>query len=771
MEQSKRLYFDGAMGTLLQDAGLKSGELPETWNITHPDVIRKIHNDYATAGANIIKTNTFGANSLKFENLEEIVEKGVELAKFEGVYTALDIGPLGKMLKPLGEMDFEEAVSIFARTVKAGVLAGADLILIETMSDTYETKAAVIAAKENSDLPVFVTCAFDEKLQLMTGADPKSVIAMLEGLGVDAIGMNCGYGPEQMKQLLPDYLKYSSLPIIVNSNAGLPESKDGKTVYNVSPEDFAKEMTDIVKDGAVYVGGCCGTTPEHIKALIDATKDLPFSMPKKKNYTLISSYTHSVTIGEIPLLIGERINPTGKPKLKEALRNENYDYVLSEGISQQENGAHILDVNAGLPDIDETAVLSRLVTELQAVTDLPLQIDTASAPALEKALRIYNGKPLINSVNGKKESIDAVFPLVKKYGGAVIALTLDERGIPDTSDERVKIAEHIISEAERYGIDKNEIIVDPLAMAISADKNSANVTLKTIKKLHEKGIKTSLGVSNVSFGLPSRGNINSVFFTLALNSGLDLAIMNPFAEEMKKAYFGYLATKGLDENFERYISFCEGKTEEKPQTEDMTLTKAIIKGLKEQSAILASKQLVTDEPLTVINEYIIPALDEVGKGFENKTVFLPQLLMSAESAKYAFNEVKKAIASSGESKGKVILATVKGDIHDIGKNIVKVLLENYGYDVIDLGRDVPPETVVKTALQNDISVIGLSALMTTTVVSMEETIAMLKKAKPDCKVIVGGAVLNQEYADKIKADFYAKDAMETVRICEQLFGK
>ena len=770
MELNKRLYFDGAMGTMLQAAGLVSGELPETWNLTHPEVIRNIHEQYAAAGANIIKTNTFGANSLKFDNLEEIVTAAVENAKIDGTYTALDIGPLGKMLKPLGEMDFEEAVSIFAKTVKIGAKAGADLILIETMSDTYETKAAVLAAKENCDLPIFVTCAFDEKLQLMTGADAKSVVAMLEGLGVDAIGMNCGYGPLQMKELLPDFLAYSSLPIIVNSNAGLPESENGKTVYKVTPEDFANEMFDIVKDGAVYVGGCCGTTPEHIKALIEKTSDLPFKMPQKKNHTLISSYTHSVEIGVLPLLIGERINPTGKPKLKEALRAENYDYVLSEGISQQENGAHILDVNAGLPDIDETAVLSRLVTELQAVTDLPLQIDTASASALEKALRIYNGKPLINSVNGKDESIKTVFPLVKKYGGAVIALTLDEGGIPDNSDDRVAIAEKIIKAAESYGIDKNEIIVDPLAMAISADKNSANVTIETIKKLHSKGIKTSLGVSNVSFGLPSRGNINSVFFTLALNAGLDLAIMNPFAEEMKKAYFSYLATSGRDENFEKYSAFCEGKTEEKPTQTDMTLTKAIIKGLKEQAAELSAKQLTTDEPLKVINEFIIPALDEVGKGFENKTVFLPQLLMSAEAAKFAFNEVKKAIATSDESKGKVILATVKGDIHDIGKNIVKVLLENYGYDVIDLGRDVPPEKVVETALKENISVIGLSALMTTTVVSMEETIKQLKAAKPDCKVIVGGAVLTQEYADKIKADFYAKDAMETVRICERLFG-
>ena len=770
MELNKRLYFDGAMGTMLQAAGLVSGELPETWNLTHPEVIRNIHEQYAAAGANIIKTNTFGANSLKFDNLEEIVTAAVENAKIDGTYTALDIGPLGKMLKPLGEMDFEEAVSIFAKTVKIGAKAGADLVLIETMSDTYETKAAVLAAKENCDLPIFVTCAFDEKLQLMTGADAKSVVAMLEGLGVDAIGMNCGYGPLQMKELLPDFLAYSSLPIIVNSNAGLPESENGKTVYKVTPEDFANEMFDIVKDGAVYVGGCCGTTPEHIKALIEKTSDLPFKMPQKKNHTLISSYTHSVEIGVLPLLIGERINPTGKPKLKEALRAENYDYVLSEGISQQENGAHILDVNAGLPDIDETAVLSKLVTELQAVTDLPLQIDTASALALEKALRIYNGKPLINSVNGKDESIKTVFPLVKKYGGAVIALTLDEGGIPDNSDDRVAIAEKIIKAAESYEIDKNEIIVDPLAMAISADKNSANVTIETIKKLHSKGIKTSLGVSNVSFGLPSRGNINSVFFTLALNAGLDLAIMNPFAEEMKKAYFSYLATSGRDENFEKYIAFCEGKTEEKTTQTDMTLTKAIIKGLKEQAAELSAKQLVTDEPLKVINEFIIPALDEVGKGFENKTVFLPQLLMSAEAAKFAFNEVKKAIATSDESKGKVILATVKGDIHDIGKNIVKVLLENYGYDVIDLGRDVPPEKVVETALKENISVIGLSALMTTTVVSMEETIKQLKAAKPDCKVIVGGAVLTQEYADKIKADFYAKDAMETVRICERLFG-
>lgn len=784
--KNETVYFDGGMGTLLQQKGLQPGELPETWNLLHPDIITDIHRLYFEAGANIVKTNTFGANSLKFDNLEEIVTAAVDNANkarqgFDKTYVALDIGPLGKMLRPLGDMDFEHAVEIFSETVKIGAKLDVDLILIETMNDSYETKAAVLAAKENSDLPIFVTTVYDENAKLMTGATPQAMVALLEGLGVDALGLNCSLGPKQMKNIVPMLVNSASIPVIVNPNAGLPRSENGQTVYDVDADEFSDIMAEIVEDGARIVGGCCGTTPEFIRKTVEKTKGIQPKPIEFKHTTLVSSYTHAVEIGPSPILIGERINPTGKSKFKEALRQKNMDYILNEGIAQQEKGVQILDVNVGLPEIDEVEMIKNAVFELQSVIDLPLQIDTVDVAAMEQAMRIYNGKPLVNSVNGKAKNMKEVFPLIQKYGGTLIALTIDEDGIPETVEGRVSIAKNIIETAKSYGIDKKDIVVDPLAMTISSDTNSANITLEAIKQINALGVKTSLGVSNISFGLPNRDFVTSTFFAMALQNGLSCGIMNPYSQEMMKVYYCFKALTNRDENCCDYIDFCStvvtqtvasvptsGKSLESSDSEP--LKKAIIKGLKDQAAAVTAELLKTMSPLELIDSQIIPALDIVGKGFEEKTVFLPQLLMSAEAAKSSFDVVKASMPSGGSGKGRIILATVKGDIHDIGKNIVKVLLENYGYEVVDLGKDVPPELVCKTAVEQDINLIGLSALMTTTVPSMEETIKQLRIAKPGCKVLVGGAVLTQEYADMIGADFYAKDAMESVRYAEQYFS-
>ncbi len=786
--RSSITYFDGGMGTLLQEEGLKPGELPELWNISRPDVIYNIHKNYLEAGSNIITTNTFGANRLKFDNLEEIISSALNIARravsdADGDrYVAFDMGPLGKMLKPLGDMDFEEAVDIFGESVRIAEKCGADLIIIETMNDSYEAKAAVLAAKENSSLPVFATCVFDENAKLMTGADPAAMAAMLEGLGVDAIGMNCSLGPRQMVGIVPKLAERASVPVIVNPNAGLPKSVDGKTVYDVDAEEFSEIMIDIVKAGATIIGGCCGTTPEFIRRTVEKTKDLQFKLPEKKHLTVVSSYTHAVDIGTVPVLIGERINPTGKKKFKQALRDNDLEYILGEGVAQQDAGADILDVNVGLPEIDEPAMMVRVVSELQAVSDLPLQLDTVDPIAMERSMRIYNGKPLVNSVNGKPESMKAIFPLVKKYGGAVIALTIGVDGIPDTAQGRYEIAKTIVDEAAKYGIDRCDIIVDPLAMTVSSDTNSANVTLESIRLIEEKlGVHTSLGVSNISFGLPNRDFITSTFYAIALQTGLDCAIMNPFSFEMMKVYHSFKALRNMDESCTGYIEFAsnvtvnsESRSASKKgdtQAEDEPLKRAIIKGLAEQARTTAAELIRNIDPLEVINDQIIPALDKVGKGFEENTVFLPQLLMSADAAKAAFEAVREAMSSENKSsKGSIILATVKGDIHDIGKNIVKVLLANYGYNVIDLGKDVPPETIRDCALENNIKLVGLSALMTTTVPAMEETIRLIRESGSPAKVVVGGAVLTQEYADMIGADKYAKDAMETVRYAEEIFG-
>lgn len=785
--QAGLVFFDGGTGTMLQEAGLAPGELPERWNLTHPEVIQNLHRAYLAAGCNIIKTNTFGANRLKLgDELAQIVLAGIQHAKAAitktGQYVALDIGPLGKMLKPLGDLDFEDAVRVFAEVVRLGVQGGVDLILIETMNDAYETKAAVLAAKENSHLPVFVTNVYDERGKLMTGADPVSMIALLEGLRVDALGINCSLGPAQMKKLVPVFARYASLPIIVNPNAGLPHSEGGRTIYDVGPEDFAAEMTEIVRQGARIVGGCCGTTPEYMRRMIEQVRAIAPLPLSTKPHTLVSSYTHAVEMGPSPILIGERLNPTGKKRLKEALKREDMGYILNEGLKQADQGAHVLDVNVGLPGIDEAGMMCRVVEELQAVTDLPLQIDSSSPEVLERAMRRYNGKPLVNSVNGKEESLEQVLPLVAKYGGVLIALTLDEAGIPEDADGRIRIAKKIIERAASYGIARKDIVVDPLAMTISSDTTSALTTLACIRRLtQELQVHTSLGVSNISFGLPKREMITSTFFAMALANGLSAAIMNPASAEMMKVYHCAKALQNQDPNCQAYIAYADTVTTEvkstaaaskagEPQAEG--LAGAIVRGLKEEAARYTKELLQTTAPMDVVNGEIIPALDIVGQGFEKKTVYLPQLLMSAEAATASFEVIKQKMGSSSqEKKGTIVIATVKGDIHDIGKNIVKVLLENYGYEVIDLGRDVAPQTILDAVEKYQVRLAGLSALMTTTVPAMEETIQLIHEKAPYCQVVVGGAVLTADYAKQIGADFYGRDAMETVRVAEKVFQK
>ena len=788
--------LDGGMGTLLQKAGLRPGEEPELWNITHPEVIERIQCEYFSAGSNVVNTNTFGANTLKFEKekLCEIVKAAVEIAKRarersagdHAKFIALDIGPTGKMLKPYGDLDFEDAVAVFAETVRLGARFGADLVMIETMNDSYETKAALLAVKENCSLPVFVSCAYGEDGKLMTGASPAAMVAMLEGMGADAIGANCSLGPEKLRGVVAELLENASVPVLLKPNAGLPQSDGERTYYDVCADDFAREVASAVKKGVRIAGGCCGTTPEYISALVLELRGISPVPLTKKNVTCVSSYARAVKFSEKPVLIGERINPTGKKRFKEALREGDIGYILGEGITQEEKGAHVLDVNVGLPEIDEKAMLTTAVSELQAVTPLPLQIDTADAYAMEAALRIYNGKAMVNSVNGKEESMRAVFPLVKKYGGVVVALTLDENGIPKTAHERVEIAKKIIATAEEYDIEKKDIVFDTLAMAVSADKNAALATLGALRTIKtELGCHTSLGVSNISFGLPARDAVNSAFFAMALENGLSAAIMNPNSVEMMKTYHAFCALHGLDENCADYINFAANMPAAEasaaapaPKAEGgkggTELQNAIIKGLREKAAALTKQMLASNAPLDIVQREIIPSLDIIGKGFEEKTVYLPELLISAEAAKSAFAEIKAFVTAKGGASVKkcdFVLATVKGDVHDIGKNIVKLLLENYGFNVIDLGKDVPPEAIAEAAERTGAPFVGLSALMTTTVPAMEETIKLLRARTPAAKIIVGGAVLTAEYAARIGADKYAADAMETVRYADAVFAE
>ncbi len=815
----ERLYCDGATGTILQGKGLKGGELPETWNLTRPDEVLDMNYSYFAVGSDIVYTNTFGANALKYpDNLKEIVEAGVDIAirarakagREEDAYVALDIGPTGKLLAPMGDLPFERAVELFAETIRYGAQAGADLVLIETMSDSLEAKAAVLAAKENCDLPVLITLVFDGSGKLLTGGTVETVVPMLEGLHVDAVGINCGFGPDQMIEATKKLAEIATVPLIVNPNAGLPRDDHGKLVYDLTPEAFAEDMCAIADLGVHVLGGCCGTTPEHIKAEIAATRNRGTLLPKReRTRTVVTSFAQAVEIGKRPVIIGERINPTGKKKFQQALRDHQIEYILQQGTEQEEAGADILDVNVGIPDIDEPVLLDEVLQALQGMTALPLQIDTSDFTAMERALRHYNGKPMINSVNGKQEIMDAVFPLVQKYGGVLVALCLDEDGIPKTAEGRIRVAKKIYAEADKYGIPHCDIVIDALAMTISAEPESALATLETLRRVRDElHGHTILGVSNISFGLPLREIINSHFLTMAMQNGLSCAIMNPNNEAMMQSYHAFNALMALDENCSEYIGAYAQKAAElkaakaqvkesdrkepgaesdlasgtvktgqsdragNGQKQEMTLAESVEKGLKKRSADATAQLLQQMDGLEIIDRELIPALDRVGKGFEKGTLFLPQLLMSAEAAKAAFQVIKSSMsAAENASKGKVILATVKGDIHDIGKNIVKVMLENYSYEVIDLGKDVAPETIVECAIREDISLVGLSALMTTTVVSMEETIKLLREKKPETKVVVGGAVMTQEYADQIGADCYAKDAMETVRYADHFYER
>lgn len=811
------LVFDGGMGSLLQERGLPAGVLPETWNITHPEVLKEIHGAYLKAGCHVVTTNTFGANPFKYPAgktdaaagtfaLADVIEAAVNNAR-EAIrkaeeeqpdacrhFVALDMGPTGKLLAPMGDLDFEDCVAAYKQVVESGARAGADFVLIETMSDLYELKAAVLAAKECSDLPVVATVAFDRTGKLLTGGTPRSVVALLEGLRVDALGLNCGLGPSDMAPFAGELLQYASVPVLVQPNAGLPRSENGRTVYDLDADTYAEQMREIIGMGARALGGCCGTTPAHIAALHAVLPEKADALPEenRRDATIVSSFADAVIIGDDPVVIGERINPTGKKRFQQALKEADMEYILNVGLSEQEQGAHILDVNVGIPEVDEPALMEQVVKELQSVTELPLQLDSSDPEALARSMRIYNGKPLINSVNGKQAVMDAVFPLVKKYGGVVVCLCIGEEGIPETAEGRVEVARKIVEEAARYGIPKKDLLVDTLCMTISSDPHGALETLKATKKVRtELGVKTVLGVSNISFGLPRRELINAAFFTMAMENGLNAAIINPGSEDMMRALRTFRALHALDFNCEDYIANYAGTVAVEtapaaaggdrkkdavsdPADNRPALFQAIRKGLKDQAVLCAREALAEEEALSIIDRQMMPALDEVGKGFEQGTVFLPQLIMSAEAAKAAFDVIREQIGTEeagDRKKGRIILATVKGDIHDIGKNIVKVLLENYNYEVIDLGKDVSPETVAREASAKNVPLVGLSALMTTTVPAMEETVKLLRKMSPETKVMVGGAVLTQEYATQIGADFYGKDAMGTVQIAEAVFEK
>ncbi len=788
------LFFDGGMGTMLQKLGMKGGEIPELLNLKNPEMILKIHKEYINAGANIITTNSFGANPLKLKEhgtqIEDIIDASVKIAKEAAneapkkVFVAFDIGPTGKLLEPLGNLSFDDAYESFKSIAITAQRSGADLVIIETMSDTLEAKAAVLAVKENTSLPVFCTMTFDEGSKTLTGADPVIMCAILEGLGADCIGINCGLGPSAIYPMMKTLSEVSSIPIMAQPNAGLPKIVNGKTVYDVTPEIFANQCESIANLGVSVIGGCCGTTPEHIKELVKTCKNYR-PVVEKKNHTIVCSYSKAVFLGDKPVIIGERINPTGKKKFREALCNNDMDYILNEAFSQEDAGAHILDVNVGLPEIDECATMEAVVKAISSSVNLPLQIDSSDPKTIERTLRFYNGKPMINSVNGKIENMEAIMPIVKKYGGVLVGLCLDENGIPPTAEGRFEIAKKICNKATDYGIDKKDLVMDALTLTISAQQQESAQTVKALKMIKDNlGVKTVLGVSNISFGLPRRELINSTFFALALNNGLDACIINPCAESMMNTYRSFLALTGYDENCADYIenyantkaqtTIISTKVEVEQKNQENALFNMIVKGLKDQSYKETVEMLKTYEPMDIINNTLIKALDVVGEGYESGRMFLPQLMMSAQTVKNSFEAIKEHITKSGkkeESRGKIVIATVEGDIHDIGKNIVKVLLENYGYTVIDLGKDVPPQTIVDTLKKEDAHLCGLSALMTTTVVGMEETVKAIRKENLDVNVFVGGAVLNEEYANMIGADKYCRDALGAVAYANEFFAK
>ncbi|WP_434291040.1 homocysteine S-methyltransferase family protein [Clostridium botulinum] len=779
------LIFDGAMGTMLQKLGLKISDLPEELNILEPEKIINIHRKYIEAGAKVITTNTFGANEIKLKqskfSLETIIDKAIDNVKKAGkneeILIALDIGPIGQLLEPMGTLRFEEAYEIFKRQIVQGQKSGADIVLIETMTDLYEAKAAILAAKENTNLPVFCTMTFEKNKRTFTGCTPLSMVLTLEGLGVDALGVNCSLGPNELGDIVDEIIKYSSIPIMVQPNAGLPTIKAGRTIYNIKPKEFADFQRSIVEKGVRIVGGCCGTTDEFIREIVYSLKDAKIKKLKEKNICGVCSSTKSVLIEGVKI-IGERINPTGKKLFKEALRNNDTDYILKEAISQVECGADILDVNVGLPEINEEETMKKVIKEIQSIIDTPLQIDSNNSKVIEKALRIYNGKAIVNSVNGEEEVLDSVLPLIKKYGAAVVGLTLDDKGIPKKAEERLKVAEKIVNKALEYGIRREDVFIDCLVLTASAQQEDVTETLKAVNLVKEKlNVKTILGVSNISFGLPNRELINKTFLAMSLQSGLDLPILNPNNKEMINIINAYKVLnnedKGAANYIERYTNEISNSREVKIKKNDLTLKEIVIKGIKEESYSKTKDLLKYRGELSIINEELIPALDEVGDKYEKGIIFLPQLIQSAETVKKAFTAIKEKLREDNSpkiSKGKILMATVKGDIHDIGKNIVKVILENYGFDIIDLGKDVEAEKVVEEVKKNNIKLVGLSALMTTTVNSMRDTIKILKESGMDCKVFVGGAVLNEEYAKMINADYYAKDAKEAVDIAKGFFG-
>jgi 5-methyltetrahydrofolate--homocysteine methyltransferase len=779
--KDKILLIDGAMGTEIQKRIDNPGINPELLNITSSHIIRSIHKDYALAGAHIITANTFGANRYKLKNsgysVEDVIVKGIELTKgFEGCYSALDIGPIGVMLKNNTEYDFEYFYSAFKEQVLAGVKAGCDIVLIETMTDIYEAKAAILAVKENSDLPVFCTMTLQENGRTLTGTDVLTIVSILESLGVDALGLNCSFGPEEMIPFVEELVKYSSINVVIQPNAGLPKIVDDKTVFDLSPSSFSDTILKIVSAGVNIVGGCCGTSPEHIAELKKCICNKKSSPVIDKGYTFVSSSTKTVVFNDIKI-IGERINPTGKKKLKEAIKNGDMDYIINLAVQQDKEGADILDVNAGVPGIDEADSIIAMINEISNHTSLPIQIDSSDEKVIEKALRLYNGKALVNSVNGKEESLKSILPLIKKYGCCIVGLTMDDNGIPVKSIDRFEIAKKIVESAERLGISRKNIFIDTLTLTASAQQEDVFETLVALKTVKDTlNVKTCLGVSNVSYGLPEREILTSVFLTGALTMGLDAPIMNPASEKSMEAIRAFKVIRNLDNDSKNYINYYnKNKVATKeiatPESKNIDLKQSIINAMKNEAESIAKNLLETKSGLEIINEYIAPALDIVGVKYEKGDIYLPQLLNSAETVQKIFELIKEKQQASSEvdSSKKILLATVQGDVHDIGKNIVKMLLENYGYNIIDLGKDVKIDQVVETALKENIKLVGLSALMTTTVQNMKKTIIALKAEIPDIKVMVGGAVLNEEYSKEIKADYYGKDALSAVAIAKEFF--
>lgn len=771
----KVMIFDGAMGTELQNYGLKAGDNPESLNITNADILSKIHQSYVDSNADFISTNTFGANRFKLAeidySLEEVILAAIKnarsVAKNSKVF--FDIGPLGLLLEPLGTLTFDEAYEAF----KEIVLLSSPLVdgfILETFTDLYELKAGVLAVKENSDKPVFALMSFDETKRSLTGTTPRIMVEVLEGLGVDVLGVNCSLGPKELEPIVDEILKYSHTPVMVQPNRGLPSIVNGKTTYNLEVDEFDFYVNKFIEKGISIIGGCCGTTPEFIKT-ISKYKNKDVVKREVPYFTTVTSATVLLDIDNV-VVCGERLNPTGKKKLKEALLNENYEYLVLEGIKQEKAGAHLLDLNVGLPKIDEPRVMMEAVKKIQEVVSLPLQIDSSSAEAIEKGVRYYNGLPLINSVNGEYEIMDKIFPIAKKYGCVVLGLTLDHNGVPKTAEERFEIAKRIVEYAEKFGIARNKIIIDTLTLTASAEQKLVLETVKALKLVTTKlGVRTALGVSNVSFGLPNRVLLNKTFLTMAMNNGLNMPIMNPCEKEMMEAIYAYNVLANIDQNSEEYISKIVENETPKPKSSDMTLYEIIKLGLKDEVKNATLKELETTDPMFIINNILISALNEVGVAFDKGKIFLPQLIMSAEATKEAFAVISNKFPKSGSEKGPIVLATVKGDVHDIGKNIVKVILESYGYKVYDLGKDVAIQTVVGSFFKYKPKAIGLSALMTTTVISMEETIVELKKIENMCPIFVGGAVVTKDIAKLINADFYSKDALEFVEILKTVIGE